>query len=57
MNEKMIELCELLNINFICNHSFSVDDFLEICECTIDDEGQVLDWNGDATGIWYDELY
>lgn len=56
MNEKMNELLNILGINFICNHSVTIDEFLDICGYTVDEDGEIIDSDGNATGIWYEEI-
>lgn len=56
MNEKMKELLEKIGADLITNHSMTTDEILDCLCCTVDDEGEIIDENGKATGIWYDEI-
>lgn len=56
MNEKMKELLEILGADMLTNHSMTTDEQLECLGCTVDDEGEIIDENGNGTGIWYEEI-
>lgn len=56
MNEKMKELLNKLGVDIITNHSMTTDEILDCICCTVDDEGEIIDENGKATGIWYEEI-
>lgn len=58
MKNKIEELLTTLNIDrLIINHSVTAEELIEILNCHIDDDGEIIDnRTGRATGIWYDEI-
>ena len=58
MNEKMRELCTIVGANpeMMSYNRMTADEILDCLCCTVDDEGEIIDENGKATGIWYDEI-
>lgn len=56
MNAKMKKLLEILGEDLITNHSMTTDEQLECLGCTVDEDGEIIDENGKATGIWYEEI-
>lgn len=43
--------------DIITNHSMSIDDALDLMGYTLDDdEGQILDEDGNRLDAWYDDL-
>lgn len=56
MNAKMKELLEILGTDLLTNHGMTTDEQLECLGCTVDEEGEIIDENGKATGIWYEEI-
>ena len=58
MNEKMRELCTIVGANpeMMSYNRMTADEILDCLCCTVDDEGEIIDDNGKATGIWYDEI-
>lgn len=58
MNEKMRELCTIVGANpeMMSYNRMTTDEILDCLCCTVDDEGEIIDDNGKATGIWYDEI-
>lgn len=56
MNEKMKELLDKIGVDLITNHGMTTDEILDCICCTVDEEGEIIDENGKATGIWYDEV-
>ena len=56
MNEKMKELLEKIGADLITNHSMTTDEIIDCLGCTVDDEGEIIDENGNCTGVWYEEI-
>ena len=56
MNEKMKDLLKLINVELITNRSMTTDEILECIGCTVDEDGEIIDSGGNATGIWYEEV-
>lgn len=50
------ELLDILGIDLVTNHSMTTDELLDCLGCTVDDEGEILDSNGNPTGVWYEEI-
>lgn len=40
----------------ITNHSMSIDDALNLMHYTVDEEGQIVDENGELLNAWFDNL-
>lgn len=40
----------------ITNHSMSIDDALNLMHYTVDEEGQIIDENGDLMNAWFENL-
>ena len=38
------------------NHSMSIDDALNLMHYTVDDEGQIVDDNGELLNAWFENL-
>lgn len=63
LNEKFNELLDKLGIELCVNHSMTVDEILDCIGCHVCTEdngitevGEIVDEDGNPTGIWYDEL-
>lgn len=57
MNEKMNELLNIVGCELVANHSMTTDEILDCINCTVDDEGEIIDLDtGKPTGIWYEEV-
>lgn len=56
MNAKMKELLEILGADLITNHRMTTDEQLDCLGCTVDEDGEIIDENGKATGIWFEEI-
>ena len=55
-NEKLNELLNILGVDMVTNRSMTTDEILECIGCTVDDEGEIIDENGNPTGVWYEEI-
>nr|DAK50778.1 MAG TPA: Protein of unknown function (DUF3659) [Caudoviricetes sp.] len=40
----------------IANHSMSIDDVLNLMRYALDEEGQIVDADGELLNAWYDNL-
>lgn len=56
MNEKMKELLNIVGCDLVSNHNMTTDEILECIDCTVDDDGEIIDCYGNYTGIWYEEI-
>lgn len=58
MNENMKKLMQILHINpeMMAYNRMTTDEILDCCGCTVDEDGEILDENGNVTGIWYEEV-
>ena len=55
-NDRLDDLLNILGIDLIANHRMTTDEIIAGLGCTVDDEGEIIDGNGNCTGVWYDEL-
>ena len=42
--------------NILTNHSMTIDEGLELVGCTVDDDGQIRDRDGELLEAWYDNI-
>lgn len=59
MNEKMIELCEIVGVNpeMMQYNRMTTDEILDCIHCGIDEDGEIIDLDtGKDTGICFDEI-
>ena len=56
MNNRLNDLLNVLNADLVTNHSMTTDEILDCLGCTVDDEGEIIDENGNCTGVWYEEI-
>jgi hypothetical protein len=51
------EALEKLGIEFIGDtNRMTTDEVLRFFDLTVDDDGEIIDAAGKATGIWYEEI-
>lgn len=57
MENRMSELFKVLGLyaHFMPSN-MTVDEILDCCGCTVDEDGEILDSNGKGTGIWWEEV-
>ena len=55
-NKRLKDLLDILGINLMTNHGMTTDEILDTLGCTVDDEGEIIDEDGNRTGIWYEEI-
>ena len=55
-NNRLNDLLNILGIDLITNHRMTTDEIIACLGCTVDDEGEIIDENGDCTGVWYEEI-
>ena len=56
MNNRLNDLLTILGIDLITNHRMTTDEIIACLGCTVDDEGEIIDENGNCTGVWYEEI-
>ena len=56
MNKRLNDLLNILNVDLVINHSMTTDEIIDCLGCTVDDEGEIIDENGNGTGVWYEEI-
>lgn len=57
MKMTITEALEKLGIEFIGDtNRMTTDEVLRFFDLTVDDDGEILDAAGKATGIWYEEI-
>ena len=56
MNNRLNDLLNILGADLITNHSMTTDEIIDCLCCTVDDEGEIIDENGNCTGVWYEEI-
>ena len=55
-NNRLNDLLNILGIDLITNHRMTTDEIIACLGCTVDDEGEIIDSDGNYTGVWYDEI-
>ena len=55
-NNRLDDLLNILGIDLITNHRMTTDEIIACLGCTVDDEGEIIDNDGNYTGVWYDEI-
>ena len=55
-NNRLDDLLNILGIDLITNHRMTTDEIIACLGCTVDDEGEIIDSDGNYTGVWYDEI-
>lgn len=55
-NNRLDELLNILGIDLITDHRMTTDEIIACLGCTVDDEGEIIDSDGNYTGVWYDEI-
>ena len=56
MNNRLNDLLNILGADLITNQSMTTDEIIDCFGCTVDDEGEIIDENGNCTGVWYEEI-
>ena len=56
MNNRLNDLLNILGVDLITNHSMTTDEIIDCLGCTVDDEGEIIDENGNRTCVWYEEI-
>ena len=56
MNNRLNDLLNILGVDLITNHSMTTDEIIDCLGCTVDDDGEIIDENGNGTGVWYEEI-
>lgn len=55
-NNRLDDLLNILGIDLISDHRMTTDEIIACLGCTVDDEGEIIDSDGNYTGVWYDEI-
>lgn len=55
-NNRLDDLLNVLGIDLITDHRMTTDEIIACLGCTVDDEGEIIDSDGNYTGVWYDEI-
>ena len=55
-NNRLNDLLNILGIDLITDHRMTTDEIIACLGCTVDDEGEIIDSDGNYTGVWYDEI-
>ena len=55
-NNRLDDLLNILGIDLITNHRMTTDEIIACLGCTVDGEGEIIDENGNCTGVWYEEI-
>ena len=56
INNRLNDLLNILGIDLITDHRMTTDEIIACLGCTVDDEGEIIDENGNCTGVWYEEI-
>ena len=55
-NNRLDDLLNILGIDLITNHRMTTDEIIACLGCTVDDDGEIIDSDGNYTGVFYDEI-
>lgn len=55
MRKLMDKSTGVVVMELITNNSMTVDEWLEMADCTVDDDGQIRQ-DGELLDAWYDDL-
>ena len=55
-NNRLDDLLNILGIDLITDHRMTTDEIIACLGCTVDDEGEIIDSDGNYTGVWCDEI-
>lgn len=55
-NKRLDDLLNILGIDLITDHLMTTDEIIACLGCIVDDEGEIMDSDGNYTGVFYDEI-
>lgn len=55
-NDRFQDLLNILGIDLITDHRMTTDEIIACLGCTVDDEGEIIDSDGNYTGVFFDEI-
>lgn len=56
MNNGLEHLLNILGIDLITDHRMTTDEIISCLGCTVDDDGDIIDSDGNYTGVSFDEI-
>ena len=56
VNDRFEELLKILGFDLITDHRMTTDEIISCLGCTVDDDGEFIDSDGNHTGVFFDEL-
>lgn len=55
-NNRLDDLFNILGSGLITDHRMTTDEIIACLGCTVDDEGEIIDSEGNFTGVYFDEI-
>ncbi len=54
--DRFQDLLNILGVDLITYHSMTTDEIIACLGCTTDAEGEIIDSEGNYTGVFFDEI-
>ena len=56
VNDRFQDLLNILGIDLITDHRMTTDEIIACMGCSVDDEGEIIDSDGNYPGVFFYEL-
>ena len=56
VDDRLNYLLNILGIDLITDHRMTTDEIIACLGCTVDDDGEIIDSDGNYTGVFFDEI-
>ena len=56
VNDRFQDLLNILGIDLITDHRMTTDEIISCLGCTVDADGEIIDSEGNYTGVYFDEI-
>ena len=54
--DRFDDLLNILGSDLITDHRMTTDEIIACLGCIVDDEGEIIDSEGNYTGVFFDEI-
>ena len=54
--DRLDDLLNILGIDLIIDHRMTNDEIIACLGCTVDADGEIIDSEGNYTGVFFDEI-
>lgn len=55
-NDRFDDLLNILGVDLITDHRMTTDEIISCLGCSVDDDGEIIDSEGNYTGVYFDEI-